>query len=371
MKILIALNHPAHYYLFKFISKELVKCGNEVKYVIKGKDILEKILIREGVDYTKLINSKRNKLGKLSAMSELGVEMVKQDYALFQYLKLFRPDIMIGTDISITHIGSLKGIPSLVFNEDDIEINKLFCYSAYPFAKQILTPVVCNTGLFMKKRIDYDGYQKLAYLHPNWFKPDKDIVRKYFRNDNPYFLLRLVSFTAGHDIEKKHSGISLQTLGKLISVLKQKGDVYITAEKDLPVEFKQFELLIDPVDIHHLMFFSELFIGDSQSMIVEAAMLGTPSVRFNSFVGKISVLNELENKFNLTIGVQNNNPQLLLDTVKNLITTKNLRGIYHMRRKKMISEKIDVTAFIVWFIDNYPGSVKIVKENSDFQYRFK
>ena len=371
MKILIALNHPAHYYLFKFISKELEKCGNEVKYVIKGKDILEKILIREGVDFTKLITNRRKKQSKLYALSELGVEMVKQDYALFRYLSLFRPDIMIGTDISITHIGFLKRIPSIVFNEDDIEINKLFCYSAYPLAKQILTPVVCNTGLFIKKRIAYDGYQKLAYLHPNWFKPDKDIVRKYFRKDSPYFLIRLVSFTAGHDIEQKHSGISQQALRKLISVLKQKGDVYITAEKDLPSEFKQFELLIDPVDIHHLMFFSELFIGDSQSMIVEAAMLGTPSIRFNSFVGKISVLNELENKYNLSIGVQNSNPKLLLDTVENLINTNNLREIYQMRRKKMLAEKIDVTAFFVWFIHNYPDSIKVVNETPGYQYRFR
>ena len=29
----------------------------------------------------------------------------------------------------------------------------------------------------------------------------------------------------------------------------------------------------------------------------------------------------------------------------------------------MLEDKIDVTAFIVWFIENYPGSVKIMKDN--------
>jgi hypothetical protein len=37
----------------------------------------------------------------------------------------------------------------------------------------------------------------------------------------------------------------------------------------------------------------------------------------------------------------------------------------------MLSEKIDVTAFLVWFIKNYPKSVKIMKENPEFQERFK
>jgi hypothetical protein len=34
-------------------------------------------------------------------------------------------------------------------------------------------------------------------------------------------------------------------------------------------------------------------------------------------------------------------------------------------------EKIDVTAFMVWFIENYPESVKVIKENPDYQHRFK
>ena len=154
-------------------------------------------------------------------------------------------------------------------------------------------------------------------------------------------------------------------------MLKQKGNVYITSEKELPPELEDYKLLIDLKDIHHLMFFSDLFIGDSQSMIVEAAMLGTPSVRFNSFVGKISVLNELENKYNLTVGINNDNPQLLFETVKNLINTESLKSIYQKRRAKLLLDKIDVTAFAVWFIENYPYSVKIIKESPTYQDRFR
>jgi hypothetical protein len=37
----------------------------------------------------------------------------------------------------------------------------------------------------------------------------------------------------------------------------------------------------------------------------------------------------------------------------------------------MLSEKIDVTAFFTWFIENYPESQRIMQENPDYQRHFK
>ena len=44
---------------------------------------------------------------------------------------------------------------------------------------------------------------------------------------------------------------------------------------------------------------------------------------------------------------------------------------FQRRRQKMLSDKIDVTAFLVWFIENYPESAKIMKENPDYQFNFR
>ncbi len=44
---------------------------------------------------------------------------------------------------------------------------------------------------------------------------------------------------------------------------------------------------------------------------------------------------------------------------------------FQLRRQKMLLEKIDVTAFLVWFVENYPESAKIMKENPDYQWRFR
>jgi predicted glycosyltransferase len=64
------------------------------------------------------------------------------------------------------------------------------------------------------------------------------------------------------------------------------GKVFISAEGKLPDEIKQYQIKSNPNNIHHLMYFSQIYIGDSQSMATEATLLGTPSIRFNTFVGE-------------------------------------------------------------------------------------
>ena len=286
-------------------------------------------------------------------------------------VRRFKPDIMIGTDVAITHVGKFFKIPSLVFNEDDFNINKLFCHFSYPFASNIISPEVCNVSKSIYKKVSYKGYQKLAYLHPNRFKPDPSVLDKFNREKVPYYLIRLVSFTAVHDVEKKHGGFTLNILLKVIKKLETKGIVFISSEEILSDQLEKYKLQIDIAKIHHVMYYSSIFISDSQSMSVEAAMLGTPSIRFNSFVGKISVLEELEYKYKLTFGISNKEPEILLTKVEELLNTPNLKEEFQERRLKMLSEKIDVSAFMVWFVENYPQSVKIMKENPDYQNRFK
>ena len=44
---------------------------------------------------------------------------------------------------------------------------------------------------------------------------------------------------------------------------------------------------------------------------------------------------------------------------------------YQRSAKEFIQDKIDLTAFLVWFIENYPRSVQVMKESPDYQYKFK
>jgi len=138
MKVLVALNHPAHYYVFKFTVLNLKNLGYDVIYVIREKDILEKLLISEKVDFIKINEKRQRKSTVFSVVSNGIIELFKQDFNLLKLVVKWKPDLMIGTDIAITHVGSLLHIPSFVFNEDDFEINQLFCKTSYPFASKII-----------------------------------------------------------------------------------------------------------------------------------------------------------------------------------------------------------------------------------------
>jgi uncharacterized protein len=370
MKILIAVNHPAQFHLFKNVYHILIQKQHNVVFVIKDKDILSKLMISEGVNYHKLTNKRVGK-NKFYILLLGFIDLIIQDISLFFYASKFMPDIMLGTDYSITHVGKFIKKPSFVFNEDDFNINKLFCKLAYPFATLIISPKVCDVNKYERKKISYQGYQKLAYLHPKRFNVDDSILELYNLKNKNYFIIRLVSYSAGHDIEMKHGGIDEQNLEKLIDILGKKGQVYISSENTLSAKFQQFTLKIDPKHMHHILSKASLFIADSQSMIVEAAMLGTPSIRFNSFVGKISVLEELENKYNLTCGVHNSEPEMLIKKVKEIISNETNYLEMKQNREKLLNEKIDVTSFFVWFIENYPKSEAIVRKNPDYQYNFK
>jgi len=371
MKILFALNHPAHYYLFKYITSGLKKNGHIVDIVIKEKDILEKLVIAENVKHIK-ISKKKNVSSIYSIVIKGGIELFLRDLRLYRHVKKTKPDLLVGTDIAITHVGKILKIPSLVFNEDDFEINKFFCKLSYPFASYIVAPKYTSVGKYVEKKIAYDGIQKLAYLNPKYFIPDKSVLKQLQITENDtFFIIRLVSLTAGHDIESKHKGIDDNLLIKIVNLLEPKGKVFITSENILPKKYKEYQINIPLNKMHDLMYFSSLFIGDSQSMAVEAAILGTPGIRFNDFVGKISVLEVLEHKYKLTYGIKSTNTKELFNKITELLAEQNLKEIFQKRRDRLLKEKIDVTAFFTWFIENYPKSVKIMKENPNYQYKFK
>ena len=113
----------------------------------------------------------------------------------------------------------------------------------YPYSSCILTPVVCNNGKWEKKSIKYNSYHELAYLHPNHFSPDKQIVEKYFSVEKPYFIIRFAKLNAHHD--NGIQGINAEIAQRIIDILKPYGDIYITSERELEPQFEQYRMMIN------------------------------------------------------------------------------------------------------------------------------
>jgi len=364
MKILIYLGHPAQYHFFKNAIKQLKRDNNEVRVLIKTKDILEQLLNEDGVAYTNIQKKfrKNTKWGILRASFHRTRKVCRIAHK-------FKPDLMIGTDSSIAQSGWLLRIPAITTLEDDEDILKIFAKLTYPFSTDILVPAVCRVGRWEHKKIGYSGYMKLAYLHPNYYTPNEDVVKSYGITKK-FVLIRLAKLVAHHDDHIK--GLDASLVDKIISLAEANDyDVYISAETNLDERFKKYQLNIKLADIHHVLSHASLFVSDSQSMSMEASMLGTPNIRFSDFSGRISVLEELESVYGLTIGIKTDQPKRLMDEMTQLLGQKDLKETFQKRKEAMLRDKIDVTAFLVWFIENYPESKKIMTTNPNYQYNFK
>jgi len=362
MRYLFFLGHPAHFHLFNNIISELEIRGHETIVLIKTKDVLEQLCIESTLSYTNILPEVRG-----NSKFGIGISFLFKYKRIGKFIKSFKPDILIGSEPTLAHLGYAFHIPSFVFSEDDVEIIPQFAKIAYPFVSAIISPTTCNAGRWNYKKIGYDGFHKLAYLHPSVFKPDKSKID--FLGVEKYFIIRLTNLQAYHDKGKK--GISRNLLLELIVRLEKVGKVFITSERQLPEEFEKYRLVINPLLIHQVLYFADLYIGDSQSMAVEASLLGTPNIRFNDFAAKIGVLNELENKYSLTKGINTSCSDKLLEVVNELVLDSNVVNRTKELAQVMLKDKINVPKFFVWFIENYPQSKQIMKENPDYQYKFK
>jgi len=250
MKLLFHLGHPAHFHLFKKVIKSLQVNGHQTPILIKKKDVLEDLLKESGFTYRNILPA-----GRKNSKAGIAVGQLKQDFKLLQYAIKNKPAIMVGTSVAISHVGKLLGIPSINVNEDDAEVVPLYARLAYPWANHIIAPECCSVGKWKKKKISYNGYHELAYLHPNHFIPDKKVVLEYFPVDENYFVIRFAQLNAHHDIGIK--GIGLDLAKQMIEILKPHGKVDSSSERTLEPqleppwqpkqEFLEFHLFVSMV----------------------------------------------------------------------------------------------------------------------------
>lgn len=341
MTLLVYLGHPAHFHLFKETIKNLQTKSVKIVIVIKSKDVLEKLLIDSKLPYINI--SEGN--AKVNAYKNF----LKRLYNLSKIIRANRPKLLIGSAAELAVLGKLFGILSYIFFEDDFEAVKKFAKIAGPFATKLICPDCCSAWKWSDKKIGYKSYHELAYLHPNHFTPDAEKVKHIFNLNEKNYILRFAQLTAYHDVGK--SGITTSIAQQLIDMLSKQGNVFITSERELEPQFEKYRIRISPLDIHHALYFADMYIGDSQTMTAEAAVLGTPAIRFNDFVGELSYLEELEQTFHLTYGIRTNEPDKLLEKVNELLNTPDLKSEWQARRQVMLDECIDLSVFMTELVE--------------------
>lgn len=348
MRYLFFFVHPSKFHVFRKTINTLLSRGHTVDILITSKDVLEDLVKSEDWAYTNIFPEGR-KIKGIPPYISSAINSFRTLLRLFKYTRRKKYDLFI-TDDLLVYIGRIKRTPSIVFNDDDLTVVKQYAL-VLSQATHILSPDITQAGQYSAKKIGFPGYKELAYLHPNVFKPDIKIVEQFNPEHKPYFILRLVSLRAYHDVGMK--GIGDNQVKKLIALLEQYGKVFISSERPLSQQFERYRLTIKPENIAHAIYFAKLFIGDSQTMTSEAAVLGTPAFRCNDFVGKISVMDEKEEKYGLSYNFPPAKFDEMLVKIEELLSIPDLEKEYEKCKARMLQDKIDLSAFMIWLFENY------------------
>ncbi len=346
MRVLIDIGHPAHVHFFHQPIQQLQAEGHEVIITSRDKEFALELLDGLGLEHHSL-----SALGK-GGLFGLAKELVTRDLALLNVVRKTKPDVMAAIGgVFIAHVGKLTGIPSLVFY--DTENATLQNAITYPLASAVIVPDCYHGWLPKKRHLRYLGYHELSYLHPDYFTPDRKIaVDNGLSEEGRTFFLRLVSWQANHDVGE--SGWSEVRLKKLINKLKPLGRVLISSEAPLSPEMDQYRYQGSINQVHHVMAFSALFIGESATMASECAVLGVPAI-YAAETGR-GYTTEQEQKFGLVKNLHTIEWSRLEAAIDELLAQP--ASHWQQARQQLLDETIDVTQLVTQCITNHPAPLQ-------------
>lgn len=343
MNLCFFINTPGQVHSWRFVIYELINKGYKVKILARQYRHTLALLDRYELEYTVyLIPPKSAYLRPASFFAYLP--------KAYKLCRQFHPDIVVGFGLDASLVGWLLHKPCIVF--DDYENIRLEHFMTKLSASVILTPE-CFAKDLGKKHIRIAGYKELAYLHPNHFIPDLSIYQELgIGSDTKYVVLRFNAADAVHDISFR--GFSTLDKYRLVKELSKYAHIFISTEGDLPKDLEVYRLPIHPSRIHHALYYAQMLVCDTRTMAWEAAVLGTPTITCGSFAGHLGNLAELEQKYGLLLTFRE--PDLALRKALELIQQDDVKGKWAEKRNKLLQDKVDVTDFMVWFIENYPHS---------------
>jgi len=338
MNILIDLNHPADVHFFRFAIQKLEQQGHKVIITSRDKDVTVSLLDRFQIKHQCLSTAS-------SGLWNMAIElMIREFKVLLICLKEKIQVCAAFTGACTAQIGTLLRIPRLVFY--DTEGATLQNKISYPFASKILTPESYK-GDLGKKHVRFAGVKELAYLHPNYFKPNPAILEDLaVTAEQKFVLVRTVAWKAAHD--KSEKGIDIQTRREIIEKLSPHAKVFFIAEDQLGDEFRSYRLPTSPDKIHHVLHYASLYIGEGATMASEAACLGTPSIYVNSQKpGYIAYEEQAGLIFHL-----DDREQIIAKALDILNTTD--KAYWHQKQESFLKNTIDVSQ---WIADQITGAV--------------
>lgn len=334
MKILIYLGHPAHYHTVSPLLSEWHEEGHEPILLARDKDVLLELL--EGSPYRIIRFPSRKSRSWWSIFSST----MKREWKMYRLSLKERPAALIGTDVSIAHAGYWTGTTSILLNEDDTAVVPKLAHLGFRYADEVIAPYSCDITPYAKKKRGYQGVHELSYLHPDRFTPKTKRIEALFPEDGrPYALIRVSALNAHHD--KGIEGMDEDLVRELLKRITPYAQAWISSEKALSKDLEKHRLKIPAADMHHALAFAKILVGDSQTMTAEAAVLGTPSLRFSDLAGDLGYLEELEKSYGLTFGFGTEEQKAMLEKLDELLVDAELRTKWKEKQELLVQASDD------------------------------
>jgi uncharacterized protein len=350
MKLLIDIGHPAHVHLFRNLAIALMNNGWDVLFSVRQKGENVALLKAYGLPFKVYGTSGKSIGAKI-------VSVLNKNRALSLIFKSFNTTITIShSSFYLSQVSWFCGVPNITL-EDTGNLEQILLY--LPFTDVILTPETYHRN-HGQKQIRYNGFHETAYIHPDFNKEDTESL---YPQPN-VILIRLVDWTASHDIGQQ--GLSAPVIEHLISLTNDQYKIKILSEKPLPDELQRYALQIEPHRLHDYLSRVKLYIGEGATLASECALMGIPAIYVNS---RSAGVIEAQAAAGLLFHFKNS--EGILEKARELLSDTDTLAIHKVRANHFLQDKINFSRFLAWFIQNYPDSKRIMKENPEYQFKFR
>ena len=291
MKVLIDAVHPADVWTLGAVEDRLLANGEETLWLSRpGKDSVVELIEARHRPHVPASTAGTSMLG-------LARELVVRDWRAWRTVRRFRPDVVLTRSPAGVHAARLTRTP-VMYDTDDGHVAGFLYYVAGPLANIIASPSATEKNYGRQHR-RYQGYKELFYLHPSRFTPDPAIRHELgLAPSERFHVLRLTAFTASHDVSE--AGMSRAQIDRVIELMSTTGTVLISSEAALPPDLADRRIPTPAHRFHHVLAAADVVVGDSQTVCSEAGVIGTPSLRFNTWAGRHPYQVELEERWGLT-----------------------------------------------------------------------
>lgn len=272
--LVVEIAHPKHLLQFRHLIRALSD-AHSVEVIARDKDVVVDLLEQHRINYTGYGRNPRGMLRKLA-----GVPLTLAEYR--KILRRVRPDFILSKSSPYSVLlARTVGARTMIFPDSEgVPLNDRF---VYPRADFMITPPNVEFD-YGEKHFRLGGVFEAGYLHPDHFRPDPQIWPQLGIDAGERFaLLRFVAWNANHDVQRR--GVDDADKSKLVRALAERMHVFISAEGRLDSSLEEHRLRLPASKLHDVLHAASLYFGDSQTVATEAALLGTPSIRCNSFVG--------------------------------------------------------------------------------------